>query len=80
MLRNRYYQESSSNSEIRAKRQPFLLKHILNKVLYKASKLHSHGSCLHIGASYVEGHPDVKLVGHGLALDQAVLANVVAVV
>lgn len=41
---------------------------------------HSHGALLHAGASHVERNADVKLVGHGLALDQAELADVVAVV
>lgn len=40
----------------------------------------SHGALLHAGASHVERNADVKLVGHGLALDQAELADVVAVV
>lgn len=41
---------------------------------------HSHGTLLHVRASHVERNADVELVGHGLALDQAELADVVAVV
>lgn len=41
---------------------------------------HSHGALFHVWASHVERNTDVKLVGHGLALDQAELADVVAMV
>ena len=41
---------------------------------------HSHGPLVHAGPSYEEGHADVELVGHGLALDQTELSDVVAVV
>lgn len=34
----------------------------------------------HAGAPHIERDPDVELIGHGLALHQAKLANVVAVV
>lgn len=35
---------------------------------------------LHVGAPHIERDPDVELIGHGFALHQAKLANVVAVV
>jgi len=38
------------------------------------------GPMLHVGPSQEERHADVEVVGHGLALDQAELADVVAVV
>lgn len=41
---------------------------------------HLHGALLHVRASHVERNTDVELVGHGLALDQAELADVVAMV
>lgn len=41
---------------------------------------HSHGALFHVRASHVEWNTDVKLVRHGLALDQAELADVVAMV
>lgn len=41
---------------------------------------HLQRAGLHVGAPHVERDPDVELVRHGLALHQAELADVVAVV
>lgn len=41
---------------------------------------HSHGTLFHVRSSDEEGNTDVKLVRHGFALNQAKLANMVAMV